>query len=178
MGVNADFCRSKLFGENSQTREFYHNDHSRIFDDINKLEDVNQDGLKFNQLADMISLQKTIKRGGQKNNTFCCYCFKIQKNFLQQVNLLPCHAITSAVSDEVVMERLKVEKLEHESAWPYLLHVSLPIHCSTINFGTGRLVVSNTDPRHIEFQGASLDLHVQHVRLLEKKLYLHEIPPV
>ena len=203
-----DPCTGELlFGENGHTKvqsntvcyplhyylakdnkSFYDNKLSGFFEDINNFEDANQNGLKFAQPADMASLQKTVKRGGaMKNKTYGCYCCNIHKNDLHKANLLPCqdchvNGIThpcyhQPVSDEAMLERLKAEKIQHEQAWPHLLCVPLPIHGSTIHFGPN-VVDPSTDPRHIEFQGVSIEVWVQHVRLLEKELQLRGIPPL
>lgn len=80
--------------------------------------------------------------------------------------------------DETVLERLKVEKIENKQAWPYLIYFLLPIHASTICFGTEWRLDPNTDPQHMDIQGASIDIEVHYVRLLEKELCFHAILPV
>jgi hypothetical protein len=72
-------------------KALYDNKLSGFFDDINNFEDVNQNGLKFAQPADMVSLQKTVKKGrAMKDKTYGCCCCNIHKNDLHKVNILSC----------------------------------------------------------------------------------------
>jgi hypothetical protein len=143
-------------------------------------------GLRFSHGADMSSLQKTVKRGGaMKNKMYGCYCCNIHRDDLVWPNLLPCHdcmvlepenrppCYHQEVADEQLFEHLRVEKSQHEAAWPHL--ALLPLARGSVRFGEAGVNNSVHDPMHIEYRGTTISQRQQHRRLLETELSIRNI---
>ncbi len=162
-------------------RNFYDSQLSGFFNQLNIMESEYSTGLLFSHGANMSSLQKTVTRGGaMKNKIYGCYCCNIHRDALVQPNLLPCHdcivlepenrllCYHQEVADEQLFEHLRVEKSEHEAAWPHL--ALLPLARSRIHFNKAGVNNSVLDPLHIEYRGTTISQRPQHHRLLETEL--------
>ncbi len=77
------------------------------------------------------------------------------------------------VADEQLFEHLRVEKSEHEAAWPHL--ALLPLARSCVRFGKAGVNNSVHDPMHIEYRGTTISQRQQHRRLLETELSIRNI---
>jgi hypothetical protein len=169
-------------------KQFYSDHMKPFFDDINRLED-DHPTLTFAHGADMASLQKTVVRGGaMKSKTYGCYCCNIHKDDLARPNASPCTDCVrlgltqpcyhKPVSDENMIERLRQERDETLTEFPYLLRLPLIQRQSKIRFGTLGLVEGHADPRHIEYQARNRLERVKHERLLQSELQMRSIDPV
>ena len=123
-----------------------------------------------------------------KNKIYACYCCNIHRDDLAKPNVLPCAdccrlgqqnpCFHKEVSDETVLERLKVECRELFSTHAYLR--DYPFKQSKVKIGNNQIRSTRTDDCHIDFDytSCSVTRRVAFIGLLKKELRLRnqEIP--
>jgi hypothetical protein len=116
-----------------------------------------------------------------KNRLYACHMCNIHRDDLNKPNELPCEdcirlgraeqpCYHHTVSDEQLIQRLKVERDELFTQYPHL--ALLPLATSRIRSGSTGVNDMRSDPHHIEFEGRSVTSREQHRKLLEKELQI------
>ncbi len=167
-------------------KELYATHLSNFFRDANMLEETYPDGVVVAQGADMCSLHKTLGvGGGMKVKKYACYCCNVHRDDLARplptpcadcVRLgrtLPCYH--TAMSDENLIQRLRLERDEQVRTWPHLQQLFPFNGRSRIRVGShgmNTVLEPQNDNLHIEYEPNSRMERVAQRSLFENELRL------
>lgn len=169
-------------------KDLYRTHLSQFFDDINMLEVQHAEGLEVAQCHDMCSLHKTLGvGGGMKVALFACYCCNRHRDDLLKPMDTQCSdcirlgsnfpCFHTPVSDEGIIDRMRVERQDQLNAWPHLNNYPFNgrsrLRCGTND--VNNVVAADQDPLHIEFIPVTRMERDQQRKLFKAELLLRNL---